>query len=121
MSLDTTSLRFELIKPKAKLKMFLKSEQERILRDEREADFEKQSRIDYLRAKMADWYDNLDEYAERKRNKQNRKNLKKDIKNATQAVVSVRRAALEEVLKEDHQIYKQELAKMGKAFYVQRM
>ena len=121
MSVESTSLRFELIKPKKDLKKFLQKEKERILRDEREADYEKQSRKDYIQIKMAEWHHYLDEFADRKRYKQNHRTFEKEVAHATKSVVAVRRAALEKVLKEDHEIHKQELAKIGKAFYVQRM
>ena len=118
----TNSLRYELItEPSKRLESYWQKERERVIKDEKASAFEKERKKFFTDCKMSEWYDSLDELATRKRNKINHKAFKNEIRNANKAFIATRKAALENVLKADREKYQQELAKMGKAFYVQRM
>ena len=121
MSIERNGLRYELMKPNNRLKMHLKREKNRIFKDEQETVSCKDTKIAFVLARVAEWYDNIEEHANRKVIRRYNTEFKKEVKTAKNAVVAMRKAALEEVLKEDQETYTQELAKLGLAFYVQRM
>jgi len=114
------SLRFEIADRGGSLIKSLNYEKDRILKDELTAErvlqVEKERDVNL----KANWSEALEEASQKKRFQLNKQEIKHELSYANKALVTVRRAALRELLEREHSTYEAELHKQGKAFYIKR-
>nr|XP_026691177.1 uncharacterized protein C1orf189 homolog [Ciona intestinalis] len=114
------SLRFEVANRGGSLINSLKVEKERIMKDELMAERILQVTTEKNDNLKAGWAEGLEEASQTQRYRLNKEEIKHELSYANKAVVAVRRAALRELLEREHDMYEQELHKIGKAFYIKR-
>ena len=117
----TTALRFELTGQNESLIKSMNREKERILKDELMAERVKQVEHEANVNLRSEWAEGLEESSYRKKIKQEKKIIKSELKFAGKSIVAVRRAALRNLLEQEHDMYEKELHSKGYAFYVKRV
>nr|CAB3226641.1 uncharacterized protein C1orf189 homolog [Phallusia mammillata] len=114
------SLRFEVENKGGNQSNSINVEKDRILRDELMAERILQVTTEQDVNLKAEWAEGLEEASQMQRYRLNKQVIKHELAYASKALVAVRRAALRELLEREHNVYEQELHKLGKAFYVKR-
>lgn len=121
MSIDRTTLRYEVPRSKLRLKDYLKSEKLRAIQNDKDADKDKESNMHSLQVKMSQWFEDADVLAVRKQTMYNNKETKREIHLGNKSILALRKAALENLLASDYEMYSQELKEKNKAVYVKRI
>ncbi|XP_069507810.1 cilia- and flagella-associated protein 141 [Ambystoma mexicanum] len=110
---------------------FFKTEEKTNPQIQARKDFDKKIQEIFIRKKeikrdedlyqMMRWREDAEAHNDAKVQKRHRMDMKKETGQLNKELVMVRQAALQNLLECEHQQYQEELNRMGKSFYVQRM
>ncbi|XP_063716508.1 uncharacterized protein LOC134844000 isoform X5 [Symsagittifera roscoffensis] len=117
----TTMVHFENKPIKQSLQMNVATQLARINNDEEIAAREYENKLYERQQLRSAWMEQLDGLAMEKKAMIDRLKVKEEFHLAKRALIQVRQHMLKKFLEDEMEVYKQELAKMGKAIYVNRM
>ncbi|XP_046864833.1 uncharacterized protein LOC124459419 [Xenia sp. Carnegie-2017] len=118
----STSYRYEVENPTSvMLKKSLRRQKQRIRNYEIMNEKTNAVRSDIKTILLADWVEKLDETCFKKKAKRHAEEVKQELHHGNEELILVRRAQLQNLLMKEEKSYRDELEKLDKTFYLQRI